>query len=88
MAGWLCTINIKKYLTDDDDTETAQRVANSIADELDRAFQEAQNPILVLACMGFPRFTKRLRRAKTAKGVNSVLSDLYDYGDRYRVWFG
>ena len=87
MANWTCTVNIKQYLTNSDDDTEAQQVAQSIADELERARQEANGPLAVLACLGFPRFVKRLRRVRTTDGVNRVLSDLYDYGDKYRVWF-
>jgi len=75
---WRYKADIKKYINDFiyHDKGTPESVAKGTAKLI------RQHPVIP------SRFASRLERASTEKGIDKILSDLYDYADSNRIWLG
>ena len=83
---WKHRINIKQFLSDDTSPAGVVRACDGVLSQLhhDLPYQPSLD-----------RIRERLENCKAAAGVsdpsvvdrfNRILDDIYDYGDRERVW--
>ena len=86
MKRWKKTINIKQFLTEEEDFDSLQDSMNKIADLLeDKLNAEELNQLEDYIHLDDFR---NLPEIETLDEANTLLFWLYDYADAYNIWLG
>jgi len=81
MAKWRKIIKIKHLFTEKEDYENVQKSMNEIADVID-----ASNLIPPFSTKKFRKIPRGDDYFRPVDYANKLLSALYNYADKYRIW--